>query len=302
MTAPGAQERSGDDEEVRPRRSVLYVPGANARALEKARDLPADAVVLDLEDSVAPGEKTAARDRVRAAVGAGLGGSEVAVRVNALGTPWHADDLRAAAGAGPDAVLVPKVSSADDVHRLVDALEDAGAPGRTRLWVMVETPTAVLSVAEIAAASERLAVLVLGTNDLVAELHAERVPGRAPLLPALATCLLASRAHGKAVLDGVYDAVRDTPGFVAECRQARAMGFDGKTLVHPGQVGPCNEVFAPSEDEVDRARRVSEAFAAASAQGRGVVVVDDRMVEELHVREAQRVLALHAAVTTAPTG
>ncbi len=285
------------DGALRPRRSVLYLPGANARALEKAATLPADALVLDLEDAVAPDAKEEARERVvQAAASGGYGDREVVIRVNGLGTPWHEEDLRAAAAAGPDGILVPKVASGSEVRQLVEALAAAGAPERTRLWAMVETPAAMLHAEEVAGGSERLVVLVLGTNDLTAELHAEHVPGRAPLLAALSLCLLAARATGTAILDGVYNAVRDADGFEAECRQARQLGFDGKTLVHPSQVEPCNRVFAPSADDVERARRVTEAFAEAEREGRGVVVVDGRMVENLHVREAERVLALHDAV------
>ena len=288
---------SGTDASLRPRRSVLYMPGANARALEKAQTIPADALILDLEDAVAPDAKAEARDRVCEAAASGAYGSrEVTIRVNGLGTTWHDDDLRAAAQAGPDGVVVPKVGSADEVRRLVDALDAAGAPERTRLWAMVETPVAMLHAEEIAGASDRLAVLVLGTNDLAAELHAEQVPGRAPLMTGLQLCLLGARATGTAILDGVYNAVKDAEGFLAECRQGRSMGFDGKTLIHPSQVGPCNDTFAPDEAEVDRARRVTEAFEEAEREGRGVVVVDGRMVENLHVREGARVLALHEAV------
>jgi citrate lyase subunit beta / citryl-CoA lyase len=278
---------------MRPRRSVLYMPGANERALEKAKTLPADALILDLEDAVAPDAKVAARERVCAAVGS-YGSREVAVRVNGLGTPWHADDLRAAGEAGPDAVVVPKVNSAEEVHAIEKALSHA--PDHTAIWAMIETPVAVLSCASIAAASDRLTVLVLGTNDLAKELTAAQVPGRAPLLGPLSTCVLAARATGRVILDGVYNDVRDLDGFAAECRQGREFGFDGKTLIHPGQVEPCNEIFAPSADEVAHAHRVIEAFEEAQHAGRGVATVDGRMIENLHVADAQRVLALAEAV------
>ncbi|HEX2132895.1 MAG TPA: CoA ester lyase [Actinophytocola sp.] len=277
---------------MRPRRSVLYLPGANERALEKAKSLPADALILDLEDAVAPDAKPAARERVCAAAASGdYGPREVTIRVNGAGTPWHADDLRAAAEAGPAAVVVPKVGSPAEVHAIEDAL-----PEHTAIWAMIETPAAVLRCAEIAAASERLTVLVLGTNDLAKELLAEQVPGRAPLLGALSTCVLAARATGRVILDGVYNDVRDAEGFAAECRQGRAFGFDGKTLIHPSQLEPCNEAFAPSEADVTHARKVIEAFEAAMAEGRGVATVDGRMIENLHVDNARRVLALAAAV------
>jgi citrate lyase subunit beta / citryl-CoA lyase len=278
---------------MRPRRSVLYMPGANERALEKARTLPADALILDLEDAVAPEAKVAARERVCAAVGS-YGSREVTIRVNGLGTPWHADDLRAAGEAGPDAVVVPKVNSAGEVHAIEKALSHA--PDHTAIWAMIETPVAVLNCASIAAAADRLTVLVLGTNDLAKELAAAQVPGRAPLLGPLSTCVLAARATGRVILDGVYNDVRDLDGFAAECRQGRDFGFDGKTLIHPGQVEPCNEIFAPSADEVAHAHRVIEAFEEATHAGRGVATVDGRMIENLHVADAQRVLALAEAV------
>ncbi|WUH90713.1 CoA ester lyase [Streptomyces sp. NBC_00433] len=281
----------------RPRRSVLYMPGANERALEKARTLPTDALILDLEDSVAPDAKKEARDRVAAAAASGAyGHREVTIRVNAPGTPWHADDLRAAAEAGPDAVVVPKVDDPATVAAVVAALEAAGAPDRTAVWAMIETPAAMFDARRIAAASERLTVLVMGTNDLAKELHAEHVPGRAPLLTALSMALLAARATDKVILDGVYNDVRDLSGFEAESLQARQLGFDGKTLIHPRQLEPCNRIFAPAAADVERSRRIIEAFDQATSQGRGVVTVDGRMIENLHVEEARRVLALAAAV------
>ncbi|MBB4687150.1 HpcH/HpaI aldolase/citrate lyase family protein [Amycolatopsis jiangsuensis] len=281
--------------EPRPRRSVLYLPGANERALEKAKTLPADALILDLEDAVAPDAKEAARERVCAAVGS-YDAREVTIRVNGLDTEWHDADLRAAASAGPAAVVVPKVNSATEVHNIERALELGGAPEHTKIWAMVETPVAMLHAEEIAAASDRLTVLVLGTNDLAKELHAEFVPGRAPLLGGLSLCLLAARATGKVILDGVYNDVKDTAGFEAECRQGREFGFDGKTLIHPSQVEPANRVFAPSTEEIDHAHRVITAFEEASAQGRAVVTVDGRMIENLHVDNARRVLALAEAI------
>ncbi|ROS41000.1 HpcH/HpaI aldolase/citrate lyase family protein [Amycolatopsis thermoflava] len=282
---------------VKPRRSVLYMPGANERALEKAKTLPADALILDLEDAVAPDAKEAARERVCAAAASGdYGSREVTIRVNGLDTEWHDADLRAAAQAGPAAVVVPKVNSAAEVHNIERALELGGAPDSTKIWAMVETPVAMLHAEEIAAASERLTVLVMGTNDLAKELHAEFVPGRAPLLGGLSLCLLAARATGKVILDGVYNDVKDLAGFEAECLQGRQFGFDGKTLIHPGQIEPCNRVFAPSDDEVAQARKIIAAFDEAKAEGRGVVTVDGRMIENLHVENAQRILALAEAI------
>ncbi|HEY0451927.1 CoA ester lyase [Actinophytocola sp.] len=278
---------------MRPRRSVLYMPGANERALEKAKTLPADALILDLEDAVAPDAKVAARDRVCAAAASGeYGRREVTIRVNAVDTPWHADDLKAVAQAAPAAVVVPKVNSAAEVHAVEAALEGTD----TAIWAMIETPRAVLDCAEIAAASERLTVLVLGTNDLAKELLAEQVPGRAPLLGPLSMCVLAARATGRVILDGVYNDVRDADGFEKECRQGREFGFDGKTLIHPGQLEPCNRVFAPSADDVERSQRIIDAFEQAQREGRGVATVDGRMIESLHVDNARRTLALAAAV------
>jgi len=282
---------------LRPRRSVLYMPGANERALEKAKTIPADALILDLEDAVAPDAKPEARDRVCAAASSGAYGSkELAIRINGLGTQWHDADLAAAAAAGPDAVLVPKVNSAEEVRTLVAALEAAGAPERTALWAMLETPIAVLHAEEIVAASSRLTVLVMGTNDLAKELHAVPVPGREPLRFGLQRCLMAARLGGKVILDGVYNDITDDEGFRGECEQALQFGFDGKTLIHPGQVEPCNDVFAPSADEIEHSRRVIAAFEEARADGRGVVTVDGRMIENLHVENARRVLAIAEAI------
>ncbi|CAA9392487.1 CoA ester lyase [uncultured Nocardioides sp.] len=281
-------------EVFRPRRSVLYLPGSNQRALEKARSLPCDGLILDLEDAVAPDDKPSARLAVCAAAESGAyGRREVTIRVNGADTEWHDADLAAAAQAGPDAVVVPKVDSADAVLALVDALDRHHAPEHTRLWAMIETPYAMLHAEEIAAASDRLTVLVMGTNDLAKELYAEHVPGRQPLLAGLGLALLAARAAGRAILDGVYNDVRDTDGFLAECRQGREMGFDGKTLIHPGQVAGANEAFAPSEAALEDARGVLEAWESRTS---GVVTYRGRMIENLHVETARRVLALHDAI------
>jgi citrate lyase subunit beta / citryl-CoA lyase len=284
-------------ETSRPRRSVLYMPGANERALEKAAGLPADALILDLEDAVAPDAKVDARGRVCAAAAEGrYGHREVTIRANGLDTDWFAEDVAAIAQAGPDGLLVPKVGSAQDVHTIEAALERGGAPDRTRIWAMLETPSAVLRAQEICAASERLAVLVMGTNDLVKELRAQRVPDRGPLLPSLAWCVLAVREAGKVIVDGVYNDLDDAEGFEAECRQGRELGFDGKTLIHPKQLEPCNRVYAPSDDEVASAREIIDAFEAAQREGRGVVTVGGRMIENLHVEEAHRTLAQAEAI------
>jgi citrate lyase subunit beta/citryl-CoA lyase len=283
--------------DLRPRRSVLYMPGANERALEKAKGLAADALILDLEDAVAPDAKAEARDRVCAAVQSGeYGAKELTIRINGIGTEWHEADLAPVAAAGPDGVVVPKVNSAAEVQSLVAALDAAGAPERTALWAMLETPVAMLHAEEIASASDRLTVLIMGTNDLAKELHAQHVPGRAPLQFGLQSCLTAARLAGKVILDGVYNDIKDDDGFRAECLQGRQFGFDGKTLIHPSQVGPCNEVFAPSDAEIATAREIIAAFDEATAAGRGVVTVNGRMIENLHVDDARRVLAQADAI------
>lgn len=278
-----------------PLRSVLYMPGSNERALEKAKTIACDGLILDLEDAVAPDAKASAREAAAAAAASGdYGRRTVTIRVNGIGTQWHDDDIVAASQAGPAAIVVPKVSSAAEVHGLVDAMEKAGAPDHTRLWAMVETPVAILDALAIARSSARLGAFVLGTNDLVKELYAEHVPGRAPILPSLHTALLAGRAAGIAVIDGVYNDVKDTEGFLAECEQGRQMGFDGKTLIHPGQVEGANAAFAPSERAVADAEGLIAAF--EEGKGAGVVTYDGKMVEALHVESARRTLAIHEAV------
>jgi len=282
---------------ILPRRSVLYMPGANERALEKAKGLPADAIIFDLEDAVAPDAKAEARDRVAAAVASGeYGRRELTIRVNGADTEWHADDVAAAAAAGPAAVVVPKVGSVAEVAAIEAALEKAGAPDHTAIWAMVETPVAMLDAAAIAGASERLTVLVMGTNDLAKELHAEHVPGRAPLLTGLGLCLLAARATGKVILDGVYNDIKDPDGFEAECVQGRQMGFDGKTLIHPSQLEPANRVWAPAPEAVDDARALIATFEEGIAAGKGVVTHNGRMIENMHVDNARRLIALSEAI------
>lgn len=284
-------------ETILPRRSVLYMPGANERALEKAKTIPADALILDLEDAVAPDAKEEARERVCAAASSGeYGSKEVTIRVNGLDTQWHAADIAAAAAAGPAAVVVPKVSSVADVRAIEAGLESGGAPDHTKIWAMVETPVAMLHAEEIASSSERLTVLVMGTNDLAKELHAEHVPGRQPLLTGLGLCLLAARATGKVILDGVYNDIKDPEGFEAECLQGRQMGFDGKTLIHPSQVEPANEVWAPTAEAVEDARALIATFESAIAEGKGVVTHNGRMIENLHVDNARRILAVADAI------
>ena len=279
----------------RPRRSVLYMPSSNERALEKAKTLPVDGLILDLEDAVAPDAKAAARENACAAAASGAyGRREVTIRVNGMDTEWHADDMAAACEARPDAIVVPKVDSAKAVLALVNAMNRHGALPDTQLWAMVETPYAMLHAEEIASASDVLTVLVMGTNDLAKELYAEHVPGRQPFLAGLGLALLAARAAGKAIIDGVYNDVKDGDGFLAECRQGREMGFDGKTLIHPGQVAGANETFAPSEQAVEDARGILKAW--DDGAGSGVVTYNGRMVENLHVESAQRILTMHDAI------
>ena len=278
----------------KPLRSVLYMPSSNERALEKAKTLPADAIIFDLEDAVAPDAKPEARKAAAAAVQSGeYGERHLIIRVNGIGTEWHAEDIEAAAAAGPDVVLVPKVNSAEEVLELVDALAAAGAPDHTKLWAMVETPIGMINAYSIATASERLTGFVMGTNDLVKELYAEHVPGRQPILPSLHHALIAARAAGIVIIDGVYNDVKNAEGFAAEVEQGRQMGFDGKTLIHPGQVEPANEGFAPSPAAVEDARGLIEAFESSTG---GVVTYNNKMVENLHVESAKRTLAIAEAI------
>lgn len=280
----------------RPRRSVLYMPAANTRALEKAITIPSDALIFDLEDAVAPDAKEEARAHAVDAVKSGAYGSrEVTIRCNGLDTPWGRDDLQAAATSGAAAVVIPKVSTVSYLDEVSAILDTAGAPTSLAIWAMVETPTAILDVRDIAR-HPRVPVLVMGTNDLARELRCALLPGRHPLLPHLATALLAAREAGKVILDGVYNDVKNPEGFESECVQGFEMGFDGKTLIHPSQVDPCNQVWAPDEAEVAHAHKVIEAFEAAVAEGRGVITVDGRMIENLHVDNARRTLATAAAI------
>ena len=282
---------------VRPRRSVLYMPGANTRALEKARALPADALIFDLEDAVAPDAKEAARGNVVAAAQSkAYGKREIAIRCNGLATPWGKADIAAIAGSGADALLVPKVESAAEVATVVSLLDAAGAPSSMAVWAMMETPKGILRADEVAGSHPRLALFVMGTNDLVKDMRARHTPMRLPMVTALGLGMLAARAHGLTILDGVYNDIQDAEGFRAVCRQGLEMGFDGKTLIHPSQVEPCNEVFAPSVAELEMAGKIVAAFKAAQAEGKGVVTVDGRMIENLHVEQAERALALAAAI------
>lgn len=273
------------------------MPGANARALQKSRTLPADALIFDLEDAVAPETKLTARQQVIEAVTAGgYGRREIFIRVNGLNTPWGYDDLVAAARATPDAVLLPKVESAEMVRQAESVLQSHGAPSRMAIWCMMETPRGTLHAEEIADASPRLGGLVMGTSDLAKDLQAQHTAMRLPLITSLGLCMLAARAARIAILDGVFLDLNDHEGFVDSCRQGAELGFDGKTLIHPKQIEAANEVFAPSEEELRLSRRIIDAYAAAEAEGKGVVVVDGKLIERLHVDHAKRVVALAEAI------
>ena len=285
----------------RPQRSILYVPGSNPRALDKARGLAADGLIIDLEDAVAPQAKESARKIVAEALTeGGYGRRELVLRVNAIDTPWGHADLAAAAAMPLDAVLLPKVESAERVRLAVSLLEALGAPQRLTLWCMLETPLGILRAGEIAAASPRLSALVLGTSDLTKDLHALPTRDRLPLVTSLSLAVLAARAHDLVVLDGVHLDLADDEGFVAACRQGRELGFDGKTLIHPNQIPAANTAFAPTQEEIDWSRRIIAAHSEAATAGKGVVVVDGRLIENLHVEDARRLLALAGQIAPPP--
>ncbi len=284
---------------ARPRRSALYLPGSNPKALAKARELPADAIIFDLEDSVAPDAKPEARERIVAALKeGGFGGRELLIRVNGVHTPWGEADLEAAAAAAPDGVLLPKVDSPGTVMHAARLLRSA--PEKTRLWAMMETPNAMLNAASIASIAadpaSRLEALVLGLNDLAKETRARLTPGRAAFTTWLATCVAAARAHGCDVIDGVYNDIKDLDGFRAECLQGLEFGFDGKTLIHPSQIDICNETFAPTAAEIAHAKAVIAAFDLPENAAKGVLQIDGRMVELLHAQMAKRTLAIAGAI------
>ncbi len=284
---------------IRPRRSVLYMPGSNARVIEKAKTLPADALILDLEDAVAPDAKAAARDQVCAAVREGrFGYRELAVRINGLETPWGLDDIEAVIEAAPDAILIPKVFSGQMVIAADKLLKDAGAAAATRLWAMIETPLAIMHAEEIAsmATATRLECFVMGTNDLAKELLCAQTPERLPLLASLNWTLLAGRAYGLSVIDGVFNGIGDEAGFAASCRQGAAFGFDGKTLIHPTQIAPCNDAFSPPPEEVTWGRQIIAAFDEPENANKGVLKIDGKMVERLHAEAARRTVALADAI------
>ena len=280
----------------RPRRSVLYMPAANQRALEKAKDIPADALIFDLEDAVAPDSKELAREQAcNAAASSDYGNRELTIRCNGLDTPWGREDILAAAGAAPSAVVIPKVDGPEYLAEVSEVLDEGGAPAATEIWAMVETPAGILCVDQIAR-FERTAVLVMGTNDMAKELRASITQDRHALLPYLAMCLLAARAADVGILDGVYNDIKNEEGFEQVCRQGAEMGFDGKTLIHPSQVAPTNESFSPSLDELEFHQRVIEEFEAAQNEGRGVLTVDGKMIENLHVDDARRAIAMAEAI------
>jgi citrate lyase subunit beta/citryl-CoA lyase len=289
---------------IRPRRSLLYMPGSNARAVEKARTLPADGVILDLEDSVAPDIKPEARGQVAAAVKpGGFGSREVFIRTNGFDTPWFSDDLTAAAQAAPDGIVVPKISSPDQLEQIGQRLLDLRTDPKTRIWAMIESPQAVFNVLSIAASAKdsetRLAGFVMGTNDIAKDTRARIVPGRWPMIAWLMDCIAAARIHGIEILDGVYNNISDAEGFAKECEQARDMGFDGKTLIHPNQIGPCNAAFTPPADEVALARKMIAAFDMPENRDKGVVQIEGRMVERLHAEMARRTVAIAEAIEKA---
>lgn len=286
---------------IRPRRSVLYMPGSKERALEKGKTLPTDAIIFDLEDAVAPDMKDMARDQVANAVQAGgYGQRELIIRVNGLDTPWFEADLKAAASAKPNAILIPKVSSGDDIRSVRDQLKALGADASIDLWAMMETPLAMLKALDIAesgpAENNRLAVFIMGTNDLSKETGAVIKPGREAMLAWLSTCVAAGRAFGIDIVDGVYNDFKDEKGFKTECQQGSDLGMDGKTLIHPGQIEPCNEIFSPSSDAVEWAKKIIEAFELPENQGKGAITVEGKMVELLHAEMAKRTVAISDAI------
>ena len=289
---------------IRPRRSLLFMPGSNARALEKARLLPADGLILDLEDAVAPDAKATARDQIATAVAAkGYGHREVLVRINALDSPWWLDDIAMAAKVKPDGILVPKVSSVEDIKAIADRLSDLNADMAIRVWIMIETARGVLHAEELAAQAHdsetRLAGFVFGPNDISRETGIRMLPGRSTMIPMITHCILAARVHGLVVLDGPYSDIANIDGFAQECAQARDLGFDGKTLIHPGQIDACNATFTPPADDVAQARAILAAFERPENRGRGAIQLDGRMVERLHAEIAKKTIAIADAIELA---
>ena len=286
---------------IRPRRSLLFMPGSNARALEKARNLPADGIILDLEDSVAPDAKAVARDQIAKAIAAGgFGKREVLIRVNSLDTPWWVDDVTMAGKARPDGILVPKISTVADLNAIANRLSDINADMSIRVWAMIETARAVLDADKLAAASRdsetRLAGFVFGPNDISRETRIRMQPGRAAMIPMITHCILATRAHGLEILDGPYSDISNIDGFAVECAQGRDLGFDGKTLIHPSHIEACNAIFTPPAEEVAEARKIIAAFEKPENASRGAIQLDGRMVERLHADMARRTIAIADAI------
>ena len=300
MNRSGCQHPQGNPSMIRPRRSHLFMPGSNARALEKARNLPADGLILDLEDSVAPDAKALARDQIAVAAASGFGRREVLIRINTLDSPWWSDDIAMAGRVRPDGILVPKVSSADDLRQVSDRLGALKADPAIDVWAMIETARAVLHAEELAAASReagvRLAGFVFGPNDISRETRIRMLPGRATMLPLITHCILATRAYGLEILDGPYSDFSNVNGFAQECAQARDLGFDGKTLIHPGQIEACNAIFTPPAEEVAQARRIITAFDLPENAARGAIRLDGQMVERLHAEMAKRTIAIADAI------
>ena len=280
----------------RPRRSVLYMPGANTRALEKAKGLPADSLILDLEDAVAPDAKAQARQNIRAALVSGFGHRETVVRINGLNTQWGLNDLQAFANTNADAILLPKVESASQIRDVASLLTKLNAVSTMKIWAMIETPLAIFNLQEIASSHPMLEALVLGTSDLVKDLHARHTPSRVETQTALSLSVLAARAHQLCVLDGVHLSLDDEDGLKQSCIQGRDMGFDGKTLIHPSQIALANEIFGPSPGEIDEARQRITAYEAAINSGAGIALLNGKLVEELHIQDAKRILALADAI------
>ena len=282
----------------RPRRSVLYMPGANTRALEKAKSLAADSLILDLEDAVTPDAKVVARANILAALESGFGHREAVVRINGLNTPWGLDDLKVFAHSKADAILLPKVESADQIQAVAEELKQLNPSHQLTIWAMIETPMAIFKLPEICSAHPLLEALVLGTSDLVKDLHARHTPGRVETLTALSLSVLAARAHQLCVLDGVHLTLDDESGLRASCIQGRDMGFDGKTLIHPNQIAFANEIFGPSPAEIEEAQQRISAYEVAIQSGAGIAVLNGKLIEELHIQDAKRILALAQAINS----
>lgn len=283
---------------IRPRRSMLYMPGSNARAIEKGRSLPADAIIFDIEDAVAVDAKALARNQIRAAIATGgYGTKELLVRINGLGSEWFDADVAAIAGSGADGVLLPKVEDPETVRQVEARLIAAGAREALTIWCMMETPLGILRSAEIAGASPRVAGMIMGTNDLALDLRCKQTPDGAAFVTSFSLCILAARAHGIAIIDAVYNDLSDDAGFEESCRRGRVLGFDGKSLIHPKTIDAANRLYGPSAEDVEWATKIVDAFKTARAEGKGVIAVDGKMVEDLHVREAQRLLAMSKSLS-----